>query len=200
MRVSSSQALTLTELLLATVMIGIVMSGVAVWSTSMKQMRVSSQTTRYTDMKLAAVMKAMRKDAELAIGDQSDQGILTNTAGATRSICFRHDTQITPSDYSDDIWACWFHNTASPGLRRCYDIPIGDVPPDSNTKCDNANETRDYFTLDDINFFTINNDGDGRFENVTLSLTAHDDRASVDALQNPSKTIVARVVPQMISR
>lgn len=200
MRRNNSRGLTLTELLLATVMITIVMAGVAVWTTSIKQMRQTSQTTRYTDMKLAAVMKAIRKDAELAIGDTANPGIQTNTAGATRSICFRHDTQLTPADYTDDIWACWYHHNSSPGLRRCYDTPAGDVPPDSNTKCDNAASTRDYYTLDDIDFFTVTNDVDGKLENVTISLTAHDDRSSTDALKNPSKTVVARISPYMISR
>ena len=194
------RGLTLTELLLATVMISIVMGGVAVWATSMKQMRTSSQTTRYTDMKLAAVMKAIRKDAELAIGDPGDAGIQYISVSPKRAICFRHDTQLTPSDYTDDIWACWYHHISSPGLRRCYDIPSGDVPPDSNTKCDNAAATRDYFELDDVEFYTVNFDGDGRFENVTISLMAHDTRRTQDALQNPAKTFVAQISPPMISR
>ncbi len=200
MRIGCRRGLTLTELLLATVMIGIVMGGVAVWSTSMKQMRTTSQTTRYTDMKLAAVMKAIRKDAELAVGDASDLGIQYVTVSPRIGICFRHDTGATPADYSDDIWACWYHHSSSPGLRRCYDTPVGSVPTNTNAKCDNAASTRDYFELDNEEFYNVNFDGNGNFENVTFSLTAHDTRRAQDPLQNPSKTVIASVSPHMISR
>ncbi|MBZ0165740.1 MAG: hypothetical protein K8I00_02960 [Candidatus Omnitrophica bacterium] len=200
MRIENPYGLTLTELLIAAVMVSIVMAGLAVFSTSMKQMMNTSQTTRYTDMKLAAVMKAIRKDAELAIGDPTDPGIIAVSASPKNGICFRQDTMQTPSDYTDDVWACWYHHSSSPGMRRCYNVPRVNVPTDSNAKCDSAASTRDYFELDNAEFYTVTNNPQGQFQSVTIHLTAHDTRIAADALENPSKSIIARISPQMISR
>lgn len=200
MRIAHQRGLTLTELLIAAVMVSIVMGGVAVFSTSMKQMANTSQTTRYTDMKLAAVMKSLRKDAELAIGDPTNPGIVAVSTSPRNGICFRHDTQLTPSDYADDVWACWYHHSSSPGMRRCYNVPAANIPTDTNAKCDTAASTRNYFELDNPEFYTVTNTAEGQFQSVTIHLTAHDTRLAADSLENPNKSIIARISPLMISR
>ncbi|MGE0267228.1 MAG: PilW family protein [Candidatus Omnitrophota bacterium] len=200
MKIHQSHGLSLTELLIASAIIGIIMTGIAVFTISVRQMQVSSQTTMYTNMKLAALMKAIRTDAELMIGDPVNTGIQSNVAGSTRSICFRQDLTNTPDNYSDDTWVCWYHHNSSPGIRRCFNINPANVPPTSTAMCSSAAETRDYFELADINFFSFVTDPDGRFKYLTLSLTAHDTNKPYDALKNPNISLVTHISPHMMAR
>lgn len=200
MKINQSHGLSLTELLIASAIIGIIMTGIAVFTISVRQLQATSQTTMYTNMKLTALMKTIRTDAELTIGDPTDSGIRTNTAGSTRSICFRHDVENTPETYSDDLWACWYHHNASPGMRRCYNLDPVNVPPTSTAMCTSAADTRDYFELADINFFSLTTDSEGRLNYLNLSLTAHDTTKPFDALKNPNITLATKISPPMMAR
>lgn len=200
MTIKNSYGLSLTELLIASVIIGVIMTGVAVFTISVRQLQASNQTTMYTNIKVTALMKAMKTDAELAIGDPTDSGIRTNTAGSTRSICFRHDVSNTPDIYANDIWVCWYHHASSPGLRRCFNVPVGNVPPTTAAMCDSAVSEQDYFELTNINFFNLVMDGSGRLKYLTLSLTAHDTNTAYDALKNPDITMMTNVSPPMMAR
>jgi len=200
MNIKNSNGLSLTELLIASAIIGIIMSGVAVFTISVKQLQTTSQTTSYTNLKLTALMKTIRTDAELTIGDPTNSGIRTNTAGSTRSICFRHDQQNTPQSYADDIWVCWYHHNSAPGIRRCYNTPAANVPPTTTAMCDSAASERDYFELANINFFELMTDTDGRLNYITISLSAHDTNMAYDALKNPNITLVTNISPHMQAR
>lgn len=196
MKLNTNKALTLTELLISTVIIGIIMSGIITFSTSARKMQSASSKTRYTDIKLAAAMTALKKDASLATGDSTSAGILTNS-GAFETICFRQDASSTPGDYSDDIWSCWMSST-SDILRRCYD-PVT-LPPTSVAECTAAASNRPYFALTNTNFFTVNNDGDGKLDNITLELVAHDASTAANSLTNPDVTLLTNISPLMHSR
>ncbi len=196
MRIHNQTGLSLTELLISTVIIGTIMLGIMTFSTSVRQMQSASSRTRYTDMKLAAAMKALKRDALQAIGDRLSPGIVVNS-GTFETICFRHDLALTPLDYTDDTWACWMSST-SDVLRRCFDPST--MPPTSVAECTASTDDRQYFQLTNTNFFTINTGGGGRFDSVTLTLSAHDINAPVDPLTNPEMTLTMDVSPPAHSR
>ncbi|MBP9854709.1 MAG: prepilin-type N-terminal cleavage/methylation domain-containing protein [Candidatus Omnitrophica bacterium] len=203
MKINNSDGLSLTELLIASVIIGIMMTGIGVFSVSVKQLQGASETTMYTNMKLTALIKTLRMDAERAIGDPLDPGILSYTAADTSfdSICFRQDTANTPDIYTDDIWVCWYIPLTPPGnILRCFEVDPSNVPVDSLADCNSAVETREYFELDNPTFYSLVRDADNRIEYITITLTAHNTDHPLHVVKNPSVTMTTKISPAQMSR
>ena len=70
------KGLTLTELLVATILIGIVMTGVSAFSVFVKQARDSTGSGTILAVQTATAMHYMVQDANKAVGDSSDRGSL----------------------------------------------------------------------------------------------------------------------------
>jgi len=211
------KGLTLTELLVASVMIGIVMMGVAAFAISIKQFQGSTNKVAFLTMQGKKTMALMVNDAMQAIGDNEDCG-KTNDAGADvdcgwgvryysnstrQSICFRHDRAETPNDYTDDDWICYMHD-GSYGINRCNTMIKAEVPfvSGGSEKCTEGYS--DVITLakpDGNNFFQIVEDGDGRLQHIEFNLilkSKYDN--SAHPVTNPEITLFSQVSPPGHSR
>lgn len=133
--INNLKGVTLTELLVSTILIGIVMVGVVGFNLLIKNFQDSSNKGTSIAIKAASALSFLRKDAGLAVGNALDSGVLTffDTPSAPRStICFRHDStnsapNNTPKDYTDDEWFCTTHGHSF-DLHRCG--PLAAPSPD----------------------------------------------------------------------
>jgi hypothetical protein len=193
MRLNPKDGLTFTELLVASILIGIVMIGVASFSFVVKQMEGATNKSTLLSMRLSGAMSQMRQDALLTVGDSSSAGIQTYSNGAIRAICFRHDVN-NPASYADDTWACYYYGNPDDVLKRCDNPPT--VPPTSDGQCNAAPDVRQFISLSNIDFFNIVYDSDGRLDFIEMTLTSlYDLSQSVHPVNNPEQTLTTRVSP-----
>ncbi len=198
-RVVDKNGLTLTELLVASILMGIVMVGVAAFSLFVKQARDSTVSGTILAVQTAAAMHYMAADANKAVGDSGDRGVVVDAPGGV-SICFRHDTN-NPASYSDDTWACYWYDAASDALWRCVDraedaaIPI---PPIDFNDCSAGSGEIKLVALDRAatQYFSVVDDADGRFQHVDITLnTIADPARPANTIANPTYQLFTHVSP-----
>ncbi|MBI5024070.1 MAG: prepilin-type N-terminal cleavage/methylation domain-containing protein [Candidatus Omnitrophica bacterium] len=191
------KGLTLTELLVATILIGIVMTGVAAFSLFVKQARDSTGAGTILAVQTATAMHYLAEDANKAVGDNSNRGVAVDPADQL-SICFRHDVS-DPASYADDTWACYWYDAATDGLWKCADRGAGaPVPPANFTGCQTGTGEVRLVTLDRAaaNYFKVVDDANGRFNyvDITLNTIANPARAA-NTITNPTYQLFTRVSP-----
>ncbi len=188
-----SQGLTLTELLVSTILIGIVMLGVVGFSLTIKQLQDSASRTTIMRMRLASAMDMLVKDAKLAVGDTLDPGIATYQNLTDQSICFRHDVS-DPSSYTDDTWICYYHDS-SYKLYRYVGTSSANVPCTSSATC-SAGTTAIEHVIDLLHegngeFFQFLSDGSIEF---TIK-TSYDPTKPSHPIDNPEYSLTTTVMP-----
>lgn len=199
-----NRGITLTELLVASIMIGIVMIGVASFSTTVIRLQSSTDKTVILSMRAKAAMAQLTQDAQLATGDITNLGVRADPNGGgspKRSICFRVDALETPENYGDDSWSCYFVENQLILWKCAYPTNPSDVPVNNANKCDGAGTKKKLLDLTDKEYYQIVNDGDGRLQYVKFSLsTIFDSALAVDPVTNPKYTLTTQVSPLAHSR
>lgn len=191
MSIRAQNALTLTELLVSTILMGIVMTGVAAFSLFVKQARDSTGSGTILAVQTATAMHYLVADANKAVGDSGDRGIITSSA-STGGICFRYDNNNPPTAiYADDIWSCYYVGS-SYGLHKCG--PTSPVPPTNGSQCNSPRIK--LVELADRNYFKVVDDADGRFQYVDIPLNTIADRGRpADTIANPTYQLFTRISP-----
>lgn len=215
MSFQDKNAVTLTELLVGTILIGLVMVGIAAFSNAVKQIHSSTDKSTILAMRTAFALKQMSSDAFLAVGsnllaaDSSsaclpDCGLVYDDTDNQRSICFRQDADGNPISYANDIWICYFKG-GNNVIERCEGTPVGNIPPANFGQC-SANPAvvtaYDYQLIQD-DFFEIVRDVNGRLEYVEITLTTRTDPDPANPahpMDNPEYTLTTRVSPPGLSR
>lgn len=191
------KGLTLTELLVATILIGIVMTGVSAFSVFVKQARDSTGAGTILAVQTATAMHYLAEDANKAVGDNSNRGVVFDSV-TQLSICFRHDVS-DPASYTDDTWACYWYDAASHGLWKCADRnAAATVPPADFADCQTGTGEVKLVTLDPAatDYFEVVDDANGRFDyvDITLNTIANPARAA-NTITNPTYQLFTRVSP-----
>lgn len=191
------KGLTLTELLVSTILIGIVMTGVAAFSVFIKQARDSTGAGTILAVQTATAMHYIAEDALRAVGDSSNRGVLFDSM-TRRSVCFRRDVS-DPASYTEDIWACYWYNALSNALWKCTDRDAGaTIPPDDFGDCDRGSDTIKLVTLNPAatDYFEVVDDANGRFNYVDITLnTIANPAQAADTINNPTYQLFTRVSP-----
>lgn len=196
MNVRTQSALTLTELLVSTILIGIVMTGVAAFSLFVKQARDSTSEGTILAVQTATAMHYMVEDANKAVGDSGARGVV-NSVGQ-ESICFRHDAN-DPTSYADDTWACYWYDAASDALWKCATrTAVAGAPPVNFADCQAGTGEVRLVTLDPEapDYFEVVNDANGRFQYVDITInTIADPGQAASTIANPTQRLFTRVSP-----
>lgn len=201
---ANTHGMTLTELLVASVMIGIVMVGVASFSLAIKNLQRSTDKTVIVALKTKAVMARLTQDAVLAVGDEQDRGVVTRATGQNNSVCFRQDLLNTPDDYTGDTWVCYYRGNTRV-LHRCVN-PSFSIPPGCASLaqcCNGATLDETLITLADSSgpIGTIVENAAGNLEYIDLILTVrHIYNQPEHPIDNPEYTLSTQVSPQAHSR
>ena len=170
-KIVNQNGITLTELLVASILIGIVMIGVASFSVSIGQLQNSTNRATILTMRTTAAMNHLTRAAYLAVGDETNRGVVPGGVGKKESICFRHDTDVDPSSYTGDTWTCYFINNQ----KVLWLCDPGLTPPVNNWgECKSGpGDPRELLDLENSNYFTIVNDtGAGPLEYININIPA----------------------------
>ncbi len=188
----------MTELLVSTVLIGIVMTGVAAFSLFVKQARDSTGKGTILAVQTATAMHYIVADANRVVGDSGNRGVVIDAPGGV-SICFRHDTN-DPASYADDTWACYWYDNASDGLWKCATrtVAMPGPPPADFADCQAGAGEVKLVTLDPAatDYFEVVDDADGRFAYIDIALnTIADPSQAASTIANPTQQLFTRVSP-----
>ncbi len=192
-----NKGLTLTELLVASILMGIVMTGVAAFSFFIKQARDSTGAGTILAVQAATAMHYLVEDANKAVGDNSDRGVVSGTSGAALgSICFRHDTN-DPASYADDTWACYWYRSLDRSLWKCaIRSAAAGAPPADFQACNPAIKLVPLVFSSPQYFLIVNESASGRFSHVDITLnTIADPMQASDTMNNPTYQLFTRVSP-----
>ncbi len=206
----NQKGLTLTELIVASLMIGIVLIGVASFNYTVSSLESTTSKTTQIKTETAAAMLQIKKDAALAVGDITSPGVIHfETGGTSRCICFRQDVD-DPASYTDDQWICYTHDNS-------YDIErVSAVSqPISYNTCQptagNNTQLLFNYSLAINEFYNVveTTDGEGldHLDYVEITLTTAPDTSSApincattDPMENPCYSLTTRVSPAGHSR
>ena len=127
MKIHHTPAMTLTELIVASVIIGIVMVGIVSIDFALRRSHLGTSRNSLLSMQTSHMLLEISKDAQLATGDQTNPGIdIQPPLGPPPyTLCIRRENPaappLTPADYSDDQWVCYSHDTVTNRLYKCID-------------------------------------------------------------------------------
>ncbi len=196
----SKSGLTLTELIVASVLVGIIMVGIVSFNFAMKRLEDTSSSTAILASKAAAFMSIIKKDAQKAVGNLTDNGVMTD---GNTTICFRHDVASTPSDYTDDQWVCYNHSGAAPRAVSRHENVTAPIPCTSPVNC-TAQDSRTMSNLIELEtdvFFSVPGGcgactSGNTMEHIDITFTAiRDGNDPSDPLRNPTITLTTKVNP-----
>ena len=127
-RIFCLKGMTLTEILVATMLVAIVMLGAVSVDYAVRNARKSASQDASLTMRTQATMLLISRDANAAVGDASDPGIVDSPA--VGALCIRKEKGGDINTYSDDEWTCYWQNGTN--IYRCLkDIATG--PTQCNT-------------------------------------------------------------------
>ena len=207
---TKKEGITITELLVASVMIAIVMIGVASFALAINQFQFATNKSVTIALKTKTAMALMTQDAVKSVGDKSNRGVYYQTNGTNMSsICFRHDLLSTPEDYSDDQWICYAH-ILDFELHRCIN-PTTDISFFSGCTglgggpgcCTGATLDEVILTLADDNneIGEVIENGNGDLLFIDLTLTTRFIFNQIEhPVDNPEYTLSTQISPLAHSR
>ena len=195
----NKKAISLTELIIASAMIGIVMLGMASVDFATRQAQISTSRNAFVATRVGAMMIDLTKNASLAMGDAQDVGIRSGTVLTVPYLCFRQDVNAsyapnnTPSDYSDDYWECYTLRTgffANFSMARChYTVTL---PCIAGVAGGIEIGRAQSFTYT----YTPSTTGSNLQNYVEMTITSrYDHTTASDPLKNPTCTMTSRVTP-----
>ena len=192
-------AMTLTELLVASILISLIMIGAVSVDYAVRRSRKTISSSTRIATQLSAAMKQITGDAGLAVGDIVSPGIVFDDTLDDINICFRIDTPETPADYSDDTWTCYSQGDSGSGhteqqIYRCTGLgaALG-----ANQFCSSA-AGGETFVLETmaIGFFDIPTMPDTK---ITLKRCANNAVAE-HPINNPCYELESQISPPGISQ
>lgn len=204
----SRTGLTLTELLVASVLVGIVMLGAISVDFAIRNTKLGSSRVEVLSKEVGATILNITRDAMLTAGDNSMDLLNANSWQATgiytydvgdnfKSICFRQDINSTPENYADDPWACYSHGNDL-DIYRCS---VAANPAFAGWQNCNNPSGRKLVHVTQTDFFDVVPDADNHIQSIDISLTARSDpNSAVNPVMNPQYSLESSISPPGLSR
>ena len=189
MHIQSFKGLTLTELLIATGMIGVVMLGMVSVDYATRKSQITSSRSTHLAMRLGAMMIHITRNCSLAIGDNANSGIRILDTGPvdSRYLCVRQDLAGSPDNYGDDTWMCYTKRSngniywCTPGTWiACPAVAANNL---------GAAQTLTYTYVPDPNPAVLDN-----YCEITIT-SLYDNTQPFHTVDNPSYTLTSRIQP-----
>ena len=105
------KGLSLVELIMSSIMVGIVMLGIVGFSFTIKRIQDSTSKLSILSIRTSALLAQISRDIKLATGTEILNGILPYVDGDNRTICFRMDANADGEIDDNDEWICYYHNS-----------------------------------------------------------------------------------------
>lgn len=192
----SNAGLTLTELIVSTAIVGIVMLGVVGADYAVRYTEKSGRDVALTEMRMARMMRHVMSNAYLAIGTSANPGIVIGSLGNNNSnyVCFRHDDNedMLISAGNVDQWRCYSRRTNNFVFctrNTANSCPGGATVIGQVTDTMYADNPPSFIMDDDVNVQKIE-------FNFTLA-TRPDPAAADDPMTNPTRVLTSSVTPYL---
>ena len=187
--------LTLTELVIASILVGIVMVGIFSVDFALRGSRAAASDDSLLAMKTWATMEHISKNAKLAVGNIVNPGVAA--ASGNNYLCFRQDTATTPDDYSDDIWRCY--SRFSNNIHTCTKTAAAGA-----SSCNSTDDVIGTYALKDscsadCELFTYNLVQDATLHKFYLDISLTNrlrPGTPSDPMDNPNYTLQTRIFPE----
>ncbi len=190
--------MTLTELLISTIIIGIIMIGVVSSDSAVRKNAQNQNASTLLTLNTRVLVDAIINNASLMSGHKSKQGYFSSD---TNSFCIRQDYNysVTPSaaninsaaDYSDDYWVCYTFSSNS--LYTCVKPP-GTIPASSCSAGDQGYKSLGRAVgVSGVPSSSFGFDPVGNVFSVTIVNRA--DPGSPKSISNPEVTVSAQTSP-----
>ncbi len=189
-------AMTLTELMIASALVGIVTLGLVAAEFTVRNSRQSSARENQVSAQLQSAMLQLSRDVSLLVGDASDTGIVINTSGNDQTICFR-EAAGDPNLYSDDLWNCWWYKDSTKELTSCRQL----AGPPPTTCLGQANKKMWIKITNGSTFYSLVPSAT-QIDYILLDLATRYDATSADTseISNPGYQIQSKINPPGLSR
>ncbi len=192
MNLKENIALTLTELIVATIVMGIVALGVGAVDVALRQSHHSTSRNAIVAMRTSAIMLHVTKDVEMATGDRADSGIRVDDPVNTTNIWIRREDPTNPSpdpnSYVDDIWVSYTYDSGNHNLYYC-------TVPNNTTPCTTADQN--LGTLANLRATPVFDETLGT-QNFYLEVTLtnlFNPLTAADIYDNPQYQLTSRIAP-----
>jgi len=210
MNLRTSKAVTLIELLIAAILVGIVMLGAVSVDFAIRRGRQNMVSSNRMAMELEASMLQMTRDAMATTGyygenndgnngNWIDSGIDADGSGPILNICFRNIPDNDPNTFPGDDWTCYSQVTAQYDILRCDN---GNSPLGTDGTCPGGSQV--MHENDGANpFFIINTNplNIDDIESITFDLRTCEDLSQAEnPTSNPCFSIQSVVSPPSVSR
>ena len=187
-RIGSKQGLSLIELIIASVMVGICLLGILGVDFAIRGSRQSAASDARLAMQTWATVTHITSNAKQAVGNATDMGIKADELN--NYLCVRHNQTQDPSN---DIWVCYskFANQ----IHTCERAAVG--PCNVSDESIGTYATKDA-CVTDCDLFTYNIVADSINQRLYLELSLTnrpDPTAPSDPTHNPDYTVQTRVSP-----
>lgn len=193
MKSSKRKGITLTELLVASILIGIVMVGVIAVSFAIKKMQETTNKSALLAMRMTAVITHMTKNVALAVGYQDDPGIVVGGASSKQWVSIRQE-QGEPGDFTDDRWVIYYYS--DPNLYFCTQtVKDGGSAPDWDGNCSESHSQLMSANVLDAEFTLFNDPEQYQFYLAVELQTIYDSDQGEDLVNNPTFNVESRMSP-----
>ncbi len=193
----SKSAMTLAELIIASVLVGIITLGLVAAEQAVRMSRQSSSRDSKVSAQMEAAMLLLTKDASLTVGDATNTGIYPYDSGTDTTICFRQSADDVNS-YADDDWICWWADKINGFLFRSQllDDHVNTwVAPTSSAILPIKFEGT-YTT-----FYNVVTDVNGKISHIQLTLKyRYDISKPAHPIENPDYELTANISPAGLSQ
>jgi len=202
--------MTLMELLITSVLVGIVTVGLIAAEQVVRMSRQSSARDNLVSTQMQAMMLALTTDISKTTGDYASTGIyLEDNPIPTvylKSACFRYPYGDV-NTYSDDRWSCWTFDMDSGILLSCSNLnaPVSD--------CTASPGVQDWSSIKytKLAISVIDNTGNyipstGLVTNSSVAyirvriITRYDTNKDADPISNPDYKLESNISPVGLSR
>ncbi len=196
----SNKGMTLTELIVSSILVGIVMVGIASFSSAIKQIQTTNEKSTLLEIRTAAAINHIRRSAVQAVGYQDDPGIITSATGASPAyFSFRQDRNNTPNNFSDDTWVIYSDGGIAGRMYTCtQDATAGPVPNSGiGGGCAIATNLTLLQNISTISYSRVTDDASSNLNlYFEINLTTMDDISKpYHPVNNPKYTVNTRIIP-----
>ena len=187
------RGITLTELLIATIVVGIIMLGVASSDFAVRKNTKNQSAGALLTLNTRSIIEHISKNASMATGMKNDQGFynVTGAAVAAGNFCIRQDIDIsgnflnTSGDYNDDNWKCY--TVAANNITTCIKSTANKANACINT--DNKYASLGALTTATPSFSSTT-------DVFSVVIINHDQPSNATtSVSNPGVTLTSQVVP-----
>lgn len=201
MKLFQRRGITLTELLVAGILIGIVMLGVISVSFAIKKMQETTNKAALLAMRATAIVTHMTKNVAMAVGYKDDPGIVVSESSSQQWVSIRQESGDDVSRFDDDDWFIYYTDLGNHRLYFCTQTNLEGPEPETwaGGKCDPDNSKTKTISQDLVAaHFELLSDADNFefFLRVFLETRYDPDPAvAEDPIDNPGFRIDSQMSP-----